>query len=171
MVRTKKIYREHLLHGAYQLVVNDGFKHFHARNVAKQIQCSTQPIYREFENLKEFKDSLCVFIIQKVENFFKKHPIDDLDALSHTIAAYSKKYPKEFQRFFIEDNQCSEYLENYIRNHFEKVMKDSDYADMPQEKKDSTFKLFWYYTIGRLTLQTNQDMPQENCEHLLVSSK
>lgn len=55
MVRTKKIHREHLLQGAFRLIVEQGFKNFHARKIADMIDCSTQPIYREFESLEKFR--------------------------------------------------------------------------------------------------------------------
>lgn len=168
MVRTKKIYREHLLNGAYQLVVNEGFKHFHARNVAKQIQCSTQPIYREFKNLTEFKDSLCEFVISKMENFFKKYTIDSLETLAKVINDYGKKYPKEFQRFFIEDTQCSERVEKYIHDHFDRIISESDeYPALSQEQRETLFKLFWHYIIGKTTLVAHQERDIQAEDNLL----
>lgn len=170
MVRTKKIYREHLLNGAYQLVVNDGFKHFHARNVAKQIQCSTQPIYREFKNLTEFKTSLCEYIVSKMENFFKKFEINSLESLSKTIGDYAKKNPKEFHRFFIEDSVCSEYVENYIRTYFDKIVTDNaDYAKLNEAELNSMFKMFWYYSVGKSSLIAHQDRELFACDSFLTN--
>ena len=53
MVRTQRVQRSHIIDGAYQLIIDEGFKKFHARNIAQHIACSTQPIYREFANLAE----------------------------------------------------------------------------------------------------------------------
>jgi hypothetical protein len=49
------VQRSQIIDGAYQLIINEGFKKFHARNIAQHIACSTQPIYREFANLAELK--------------------------------------------------------------------------------------------------------------------
>ncbi|MHC5249861.1 TetR/AcrR family transcriptional regulator [Enterococcus sp. HY326] len=158
MVRTKKIYREHLLNGAYQLVVAEGFKNFHARNVAKQIKCSTQPIYREFTNLTEFKDSLCDFIIAKIENYFKKNSITSLEGLSATVSSYAKKYPKEFLRFFVEDAECSMRVEGYIRGYFNQIAKEQhDYDSLEEDERNAMFQMFWYYIVGKGSLIAYQD--------------
>ena len=65
MVRTQPVQRSQIIDGAYQLIINEGFKKFHARNIAQHIACSTQPIYREFANLAELKSVLTTRVLLK----------------------------------------------------------------------------------------------------------
>ena len=52
----RKVYtREHILKAAYELINKEGFGNFTARNIAKQMGISTQPIYLEFENMQDLK--------------------------------------------------------------------------------------------------------------------
>ena len=55
MARKKTITHDQILNAAYDLVVEQGFKSFTARNIAKKMNCSTQPIYLEFKNMAELK--------------------------------------------------------------------------------------------------------------------
>lgn len=58
MARKKTILKENILKTAYLVLRNEGFKGFTARNIAKQMDCSTQPIYLEFKNMDELKSEL-----------------------------------------------------------------------------------------------------------------
>ena len=52
----RKVYtREHILKAAYELINREGFGNFTARNIAKHMGISTQPIYLEFENMQDLK--------------------------------------------------------------------------------------------------------------------
>ena len=58
MARKKTITHDQILNAAYDLVVEQGFKSFTARNIAKKMNCSTQPIYLEFKNMAELKQAV-----------------------------------------------------------------------------------------------------------------
>lgn len=58
MARKKTILKENILETAYHVLRIEGFKGFTARNIAKQMDCSTQPIYLEFKNMDELKNEL-----------------------------------------------------------------------------------------------------------------
>ncbi|MGM0123516.1 hypothetical protein IGI37_000888 [Enterococcus sp. AZ194] len=150
MVRTKKIYREQLLQGAYQLVVDEGFKHFHARKVAKVISCSTQPIYREFENLTIFKTATSEYIIQTVEQFLTDKERTDLPSFSEIICQYAQENPDEFDRFFLIDETCRPLMKELISVHFNNlVISIPEYENISADQLDQLFDLFWFYTLGK----------------------
>lgn len=58
MTRKKVIMKNQILDAAYSIAKRDGLSLITARNVAKEIGCSTQPIYLEFENMDELKSVL-----------------------------------------------------------------------------------------------------------------
>ncbi len=68
----RKVYtREHILKAAYELINKEGFGNFTARNIAKQMGISTQPIYLEFENMQDLKNTLVEAVFKDLsENVF-----------------------------------------------------------------------------------------------------
>mgnify|MGYP002128688326 CR=1 FL=1 len=56
MARRKTITRDQILTAAHQVISEKGFSHFTARNIATQMNCSTQPIYLEFKNMNDLKE-------------------------------------------------------------------------------------------------------------------
>lgn len=53
-----KIQKEDLLKGAIKIIRNNGVEALSARNLAKEVGCSTQPIFRLFENMDDLKNTV-----------------------------------------------------------------------------------------------------------------
>lgn len=66
MARKKMILKEDILKTAYELALDESFKSLTARNIAKKMNCSTQPIYLEFANMDELKDAVIVEMEQQM---------------------------------------------------------------------------------------------------------
>ncbi|MGX7133022.1 TetR/AcrR family transcriptional regulator [Enterococcus songbeiensis] len=148
MVRTKKIYRQHLLQGAFQLIVEQGFEQFHARNIAKKMACSTQPIYREFQTLQEYKQAAGTYILEKVEQAIQLSETTTLSELTENICSYAQQAPKEFQRFFLMDDCCRNEIKQVLRQHFQQLAPAED------------FETFWYYTLGKAAVKSFEKIPK-----------
>ncbi len=58
----KHIFREDILNAAVNLVQEQGALALSVRNIAKKLNCSTQPIYSEFENMETLRDELMAYI-------------------------------------------------------------------------------------------------------------
>ncbi len=66
MARRKTIMKEHILKAAENLLKREGIDSLTARNVANELDCSTQPIYNEFKNMEQLKQE----VIAGTEEFF-----------------------------------------------------------------------------------------------------
>lgn len=53
-----KTSRESILSVALEIIRAHGWENINARDIAKQLNCSTQPIFREFENMAELKSEV-----------------------------------------------------------------------------------------------------------------
>ncbi len=62
-MKDKIIRKEQLRQAAYDLVDQEGFLVFSARNIAKHAGCSTQPIYSAYESLDELKKDVVVKVL------------------------------------------------------------------------------------------------------------
>ena len=77
MARKKTILKAHILDTAYDVVKTEGFEGFTARNIAKTMNCSTQPIYLEFKNMDDLKNELYFRIKEYLtETIFKKNRME-----------------------------------------------------------------------------------------------
>ena len=58
MARKQVVTREVLLEGAFALVRDEGREKLSARNLASKCGCSTQPIFRIYENMADLEKDL-----------------------------------------------------------------------------------------------------------------
>ena len=58
----KRIFREDILKAAVHLVQQEGASALSVRNIAKELNCSTQPIYSQFESMETLRDELMAYI-------------------------------------------------------------------------------------------------------------
>ncbi|PZD95250.1 hypothetical protein DNH61_11870 [Paenibacillus sambharensis] len=56
-----KVTRELVLEAALELVREEGMNAVNARNVAKKLGTSTQPIFSHFPSMEELKEAICVY--------------------------------------------------------------------------------------------------------------
>ncbi|MDR0419025.1 MAG: TetR/AcrR family transcriptional regulator [Prevotellaceae bacterium] len=67
MPRTTTVTRGIILDSAFEIVRMEGFQNLTARNIAKKIGCSTQPIYWIYENMEDLRQD----VIQKMVKCLK----------------------------------------------------------------------------------------------------
>ncbi|MGM0215115.1 TetR/AcrR family transcriptional regulator [Enterococcus sp. AZ109] len=143
MVRSIRIQREHLIEGSYRLIIEQGFSKFNARNIAKQINCSTQPIYREFENMTNFKTVMVNRVIAKYKDFLEDQNPETVEQLTHLIIGYATDYPEEFHRFFLQDTETIE-LAKEVTSQVFSTLKQVDTAEL--------YDVYWPYCLGKAVL-------------------
>ncbi len=158
IVRTQKFHREDLLKGAYEVVVTEGFSQFKARKIAAKINCSTQPIYREFETIDDFKEAVCQYVVQTMNRFLFKQSISNLSELQKRIFLFAQKNPKAFQHFFLTESLCYQMLKKQFSSYFEELSA----AENPDTSLASDFDTFWFTTLGKATLISNNCLFDES---------
>jgi AcrR family transcriptional regulator len=54
----KQILKQHIIEKAFEIVRGEGYESLTARRLAKELNCSTQPIYQAYADMKELKAEL-----------------------------------------------------------------------------------------------------------------
>ncbi len=72
MPATKNITKDRILEAGYQILMKDGEKKLNARSLAKELHCSTQPIYDSFSDMDEFNDELLLYVRRKYYSYIEK---------------------------------------------------------------------------------------------------
>ena len=114
MARKKTITKLQILNAAYEVVRTEGFGGFTARNIAKKMKCSTQPIYLEFKNMDDLKNEL----FEKIKNYLKQevysneHTGDALYIENHLGIEKMHKISLDFAMRLMEENEDTKNLSN-----------------------------------------------------------
>lgn len=107
MARKKTIMKNDILNAAVNLAMRDGFQNFTARKIADELNCSTQPLYLEFECMDDLKkQSLKKIQTYLLTQVFNQHYHDDpLIDLDLAYVHFACEQPMLYRTLWIEDQQ------------------------------------------------------------------
>lgn len=156
MSGTKKIQKEDIINAALEIIRENGLNNVQARNIAKKLNCSTQPIFYQFANMEELKNELLKEVLEIYRKYMKvdkkAHPYKEM---GKGYIRFAKEEPKLFQLIFMSENNLN--AENFIK-HDKKVYEDilkyvSNVTRINSEENVSNFHLkMWIFTHGIATM-------------------
>ena len=155
MARKKTILKSHILDTAYDVVKTEGFEGFTARNIAKTMNCSTQPIYLEFKNMDDLKNELYSRIKEYLtETIFKNTREDDpVLNICLNFVHFAKEEPIFFRALFLEDHIGSKRMHDLpyeaMLDAFEKEDKTKG---LNEAEKRTVFEKIWISVYGTAAL-------------------
>lgn len=155
MARKKTIMKSQILDTAYAVVKAEGFEGFTARNIAKTMDCSTQPIYLEFKNMDDLKNELFI----KVKDYLaetiypKKRTGDAILDTCLNFVYFAKEETVFFKALFLEDHLGSERLHKIS---FEAMLKafeqNNETKNLTKAEKRERFEEIWIVVYGTAAL-------------------
>ena len=105
MPKSTTITQEIIIGTAFEMVRKEGFAVLSARNIAKQIGCSTQPIYCCYKNMEDLKAEICKKALAFLQNLmlsYSKTGNTLLDlGLGYVWTAYTE--PSLFKAFYMDN--------------------------------------------------------------------
>lgn len=178
MPAIKKISKEEIIDAAVDVLRDDGAAAINARNVAKKLGCSTQPIYLSFQNMDDLKDAMT----QRAIALHTQHVRDTLHSHEDSSSVYSQysrystygmgfvKFASEerhlFRWLYLDGEQPGPYQDDVLLPEIiEAIVNEYGYTEELAEKlhKDMT-----YYSYG-LALLANTGHLNLTDEELLAS--
>ena len=88
MARKTKFSKEEILKKSIEFIKEFGYFKLTVRDLTKYIGCSTQPIFKNFNNFEEYKDNLKLYLRDDYNSFIKQY-IDEEDYLYTISYAYA----------------------------------------------------------------------------------
>lgn len=167
MARKKTITREQILTAAYQVIADNGFSHFTARNIALQMNCSTQPIYLEFKNMDDLKEELFVMMADKVNKDFlsvtKKH--DVLVELGTNFIELAINQPQLYRSLYLEDTSGASRMQAAFKAHFFQVIAQEETLQaLEANRQQSLYCSFWIFISGIASMISTQLLQYSKAE-------
>ena len=105
MPKSTTITKEVILEITFEMVRKEGFAVLSARNIAKQIGCSTQPIYWCYKNMGDLKTEICKKALPYLQNIMLSYSKTDnafLDlGLVYVLIAHIE--PALFKAFYMDN--------------------------------------------------------------------
>ena len=103
MPKSTIISQEVIIETAFEMVRQEGFSVLSARNIAKKIGCSTQPIYWCYKNMDDLKAEICKKGLRLLKNTISEYkktgnPFLDL-GLGYVYMAHAE--PALFKAFYM----------------------------------------------------------------------
>lgn len=120
-----KITKQQIIDISFEIVRKEGIEALNARKLAKELNCSVQPIFSNFNNMDDLKESLYQKINEYHYNYLIKGEINykDIGIKYVTFAREEKELFKiiiqkqgNLDEFFLKDKIYIEYIEKILMN-------------------------------------------------------
>lgn len=159
MARKKEIDKQRILDAAYKLAVRGGIESLTARNIAKAVNCSTQPIYLEFENMQDLRNQVLARISDELKSNtlqqnFTGEPLIDLD-LSYLY--FAKEHVDLFRAMFADGKFGNQMIVDTLMGlGIEKFKQQFDAEQYSDERLKHIVIANWIAATGLATLLINK---------------
>ena len=159
MARKKEIDKQRILDAAYKLAVRGGIESLTARNIAMAVNCSTQPIYLEFENMQDLRNQVLARISDELKSNtlqqnFTGEPLIDLD-LSYLY--FAKEHVDLFRAMFVDGKFGNQMIVDTLMGlGIEKFKQQFDAEQYSDERLKHIVIANWIAATGLATLLINK---------------
>lgn len=159
MARKKEIDKQRILDAAYKLAVRGGIESLTARNIAKAVNCSTQPIYLEFENMQDLRNQVLARISDELKSNtlqqnFTGEPLIDL-YLSYLY--FAKEHVDLFRAMFVDGKFGNQMIVDTLMGlGIEKFKQQFDAEQYSDERLKHIVIANWIAATGLATLLINK---------------
>lgn len=155
MARIEKYDKDYLLKKGVEFVRLYGLNSLNARSLAHFMSCSTQPLFRNYSSISEYKKDLKKEMKKNYNSFINKliDPEDYLLTISYAYALYAKEEPNLFYALFVSELTGSRTVDEVINSSWNRATIES----MPQKyhitlkQAEELYRDTRFYTHGIAT--------------------
>lgn len=168
----KTITKEMVIDAAFELVRKKGIAALSARNIAKALNCSTQPVYSCFTNMKMLEKEI---IQQAAEFVMEKYLISETKQVHNFMSiglgyiAIAKKEKHLFDFLYVSGKVPLDFENHEFPIDTDLLLgvmkKDPYLADLPREDLLNLLCHMWIYTHGLTVLTSTNPSISEGFIH------
>jgi AcrR family transcriptional regulator len=136
----KRIFREDILSASADLVREEGPQALSVRNIAGKLNCSTQPIYSEFENMETLREELMTYVKEK----YLRENAESYKQVALSFLHFAQREKNLFQLIYLRPRTTAEtFFED--PNAAETIRKLETSLELPQEQAAEMHRRMQYY--------------------------
>lgn len=168
-----KITKEDVLHAAFKLTRADGFDVVNARSIAKELGCSTHPIFQNYENMAELKQNLIKYIEIYYNQYIESKIVGENPFLSIglTYIEFAKEESNLFKMMFMSHNiEVADFIELIDNDENQSIIHAIiELAKVDEKKAKQIYINIWLYThgIAAMTATNNLTLSSMQTKKLL----
>lgn len=149
MSAKKQITREMILNAALKILKEQGFEAVNIKTLARELKCSTQPIYLSFTGMDELRDELVPLAVKEFENIMKNYGGNNTIRLyGIEYINFAKKEPKLFSFLFMRKNAFSQIKRALLPIIELSVNEFIEIYDINREEADYLHDNLWMHAHG-----------------------
>lgn len=158
----ERVSKEQVLNTAFRMTMENGFEEVTARKLAEQLQSSTQPIFRAYENMDMLKRDLFFKSAEYFSDYMLKKKSRNQPIYLTMGMAYIELAKKEHHLFkliaSVDDYEADDIREFLQGESSELPESLPDTGEMSGKEKQELFRMIWTFTHGVATLVTSNRM-------------
>lgn len=173
MARKETVTKKILLDAAYEMLSREGIEQVTARKLAAEANCSTQPIFRIYENMEQLYTDLYFKACEAFQEFyssFTKTTVVPFVTLGHIYIIFAQKYPNVFKFVFLNKNRYGKSLYDIINGETGNVQKEIQAAKSQGASDPSgLFSRMWMFIHGAacMSLTGDYDLSEDDTVAML----
>lgn len=170
MPAKKQITREMILNAAFMLLKTQGFEAINIKELAKELHCSTQPVYLSFTGMDELRNALIPLAVQEFETSMTlndHHGIIRLYDMDYIH--FAKNEPKLFCFLFMRSNSFAE-IRRMLLPMIEKAITElMERYHISHEEADNLHDQLWMHAHGIASMIATSfcDWDMEKVTHMV----
>ncbi|MCR5503302.1 MAG: TetR/AcrR family transcriptional regulator [Lachnospiraceae bacterium] len=173
MARKETVTKKILLDAAFEMLDKEGIEQVTARKLAAQANCSTQPIFRIYENMEQLYADLytkaCEFF-QEFYSSFQKTTVVPFVTIGHVYIIFAQKYPNVFKFVFLNKKRYGNSMYDIINGETGNVQREIQ-AARSQGATDPSglFSRMWMFIHGAacMSLTGDYDLSETDTVNML----
>lgn len=155
MPPARKVRREDIIKVTLDILKNESMESVNARRIAKELNCSVQPIFYNFENMEELKSVAFREIYKIYKDYIKKGQMEEkpYKSMGLSYIKFAKDYPNYFKIIFMGRTEMT--AENFISNDdigIDIIKKGMEFTGFSYEEQKKFHVKVWIFTHGIATL-------------------
>lgn len=153
--------QQDIVNAAFELACKHGLDSINARSVAGKIGCSTQPIFRVFENMEQLKDCVIEKAEQRFSDFIKENQNcceSPFKSLGKAYLLYAMQEPHLFHMVFMRRHNPQSMESTPFKCREMVVQTLVEKASFSPEQAQIIHQHMWVYTYGLAALLATEQL-------------
>lgn len=168
MARKETVTKAILLDAAFAMLLEEGIEQVTARKLAAKANCSTQPIFRIYNNMDELYADLFAKALDSFDDYvanFPKTTVVPFVSLGQAYIGFAQKYPNVFKFVFLTKERYGRTLYDMINTENGYVTREIQ-AAKSQGTPDASdlFMKMWMFIHGAATMSLTDDYDLEDSQ-------
>lgn len=153
MARTAVLTKEQILESSFNIVNDMGLDKVTVREIAKNLNTSTAPIYTQYKNMDELKEDLSNYVDNKLLAYLKgSYSGSSFYNIGAGLLSFAYENQNVFRTYYLDRNTLQSYITNNSSQFVEQMKEDLFLNILDQDRLEMLIDDMWIYTFGLATI-------------------